>query len=61
MEREEDRMVKTFFKMKEISSQILYFERFFGTEIFDFDGGVYKSKNKNLRIDCSLPSKCAIF
>jgi hypothetical protein len=60
MEREEVRLEKTWRKMKEIEHQINFFEGFFGVEIFEFRGGVYKSKNKNMRIDCGF-YKCTIF
>jgi hypothetical protein len=60
MEREEVRLEKTWRKMEEIQYQINFFETFFGIEIFEFGGGVYKSKNKNMRIDCGL-EKCTIF
>jgi hypothetical protein len=60
MEREEVRLEKTWMKMEEIQYQINFFETFFGVEIFEFGGGVYKSKNKNMRIDCGL-DKCTIF
>jgi hypothetical protein len=60
MEREEVRLEKTWRKMQEIENQINFFEAFFGVEIFEFGGGVYKSKNKIMRIDCGF-YKCTIF